>query len=102
MAAIMSPRSHRGRMQFGVLRRIPPLALLFTYLALAGDLPVQVVSVGLVGARLPVNLATQAGQPYDASNIEKDVRALWNTGRLEDIRVSTTQAAGGTAVVFHV
>ena len=98
----MSPRSHNDRMQFGILRRILWLALLFTYLALAGELPVQVVSVALVGAKLPVNLATQAGQPYDARAIQKDIRALWDTGRLEDIRVETIQAAAGTAVAFHV
>ncbi|MBI1790965.1 MAG: hypothetical protein HYR60_25835 [Acidobacteria bacterium] len=47
--------------------------------------------------RLPVNLATQAGQPYDARLAEQDLRRMWRTGRFEDIRVETD----GNTVVFH-
>lgn len=34
-----------------------------------------------------VRLATQAGQPYDARTLAKDVRWLWSLGRFDDIRV---------------
>jgi outer membrane protein insertion porin family len=59
-------------------------------------------SVAIQGSRLPVELATQVGQPYNASVIEKDLRLLWSTGRFEDIRVETAHQDDGTVVVFHV
>jgi outer membrane protein insertion porin family len=49
-----------------------------------------------------VNLTAQAGQPYDASSIRRDMRTLWSTGRFDDIRVETTESAGGIGVMFHV
>src|ERR1035438_2318795 len=64
--------------------------------------PPVVRSVVTVGTRLPVTLATQVGQPYNARAISDDVRKLWNTGRFEDIRVETTPRDDGTAVIFHV
>lgn len=54
-------------------------------------------SVTVEGTRLPVALATQVGQPYNAAAISQDVRTLWNTGRFEDVRVEVE----GTAVVFR-
>ena len=62
----------------------------------------DIASVTVVGTRLPVNLTSQAGQPYDASSIRKDVRALWSTGRFDDIRVEATQSANGISVIFRV
>jgi len=61
-----------------------------------------VKSVKIVGTGLAVNLATQAGQPYDARAIEKDVHQLWSEGRFSDIRVETTEDPAGTNVVFRV
>jgi outer membrane protein assembly factor BamA len=49
-----------------------------------------------------VNLTSQAGQPYDAYSIRKDVRALWSTGRFDDIRVETAPSAGGISIIFRV
>src|SRR6266704_3056692 len=69
-------------------------------LALAGA-PV-VKSVAVAGTIYPVTLATQAGHPYDAIVIEKDVRKLWSTGRFDDIRVESKEEADGTALVFRV
>jgi hypothetical protein len=59
-------------------------------------------SVALAGSRLPVTLATQVGQPYNAGNISRDVHELWNSGRFEDIRVETMRCDDGTAVTFRV
>lgn len=64
--------------------------------ALADPLPVK--SVTLAGTRFPVILATQAGHPYDAHAIEKDVHNLWATGRFDDIRVESN----GAGIEFRV
>jgi len=48
-----------------------------------------------------VNLATQVGRPYDARDVERDVRYLWGLGRFDDIRVETEERQGGLAVVFR-
>ncbi len=61
-----------------------------------------VKSVVVVGASVPVNLGTQAGQPYDDRAIEKDVRTLWSKGGFADILVETTEETEGTTVVFHI
>ena len=44
-------------------------------------------SVSVPGTGLHVKLATQAGHPYDARTIQKDVRWLWSLGRFGDVRV---------------
>ncbi len=59
-------------------------------------------AVAIRGTRLPVVLATQVGQPYNARIVEQDVRGLWSLGRFEDIRVETSHREDGTAVMFHV
>lgn len=64
--------------------------------------PSLVRSVVVLGTRLPVTLATQVGQTYNARSISEDVRKLWNSGRFEDIRVETGPCELGTAVTFHV
>lgn len=61
-----------------------------------------VKSVALAGTIYPVTLETQAGHPYDAIVVEKDVRTLWNTGRFDDVLVESKQEADGTALVFRV
>jgi outer membrane protein insertion porin family len=64
--------------------------------------PPIIRSVAIRGTRLPVDLATQVGQPCNAAVIEKDVRRLWDMGRFEDIRVETERQDDGTAVIFRV
>ena len=64
--------------------------------------PPIVRSVTIRGTRLPVDLATQVGQPYNASVIEKGLRRLWGMGRFEEIRVETERQDDGTAVIFRV
>jgi outer membrane protein insertion porin family len=49
-----------------------------------------------------VNLTAQAGQPYDDASIKRDLRALWSTGRFDDIRVETAESGGGISVIFQV
>jgi outer membrane protein assembly factor BamA len=76
------------------------ISIAFTSLASAGASAVQ--SVAVAGTKFPVNLATQAGQPYDAQTIERDVRQLWSTGRFDDIRVEAAEGTEGAALVFRV
>ncbi len=59
-------------------------------------------SVRVLGTKSPVELKTQVGQIFDASNIQSDVRRLWATGRFDDIRVETSPEQEGTAVIFRV
>lgn len=51
---------------------------------------------------MPENIGTKAGEPLDPKQIQADVRALWATGRYEDIRVETVDGEEGPKVVFHV
>ena len=76
------------------------LSLLRSFPSFAGAIAVK--SIAVVGTRFPVNLATQAGQPFDARVVESDVRKLWSTGRFDDIQVESTDDTDGTAIVFRV
>ncbi|HEV2690269.1 MAG TPA: hypothetical protein VGV35_17045, partial [Bryobacteraceae bacterium] len=49
-----------------------------------------------------MDLETQVGQPYNAGTIEKDVRALWTTGRFEDVQVDAQRNSAGTEILFRV
>lgn len=62
----------------------------------------SVQSVTIHGTHRYVALTTQVGDPYNASVIEKDVHRMWKTGRFDDIKVETSPAGDGTAVVFNV
>src|SRR5579864_881574 len=62
----------------------------------------KVQSVTVQGTHRHVDLATQVGQPYNAGTVEQDVRALWSTGRFEDINVDTQTGFIGTSVLFRV
>ncbi len=88
------------------MRRPIPLANPIIGLILLTLMPALAVppvnSVKIIGTNLAVKLATQEGQPYDASTIEKDVHQLWSAGCFSDIRVEATEETAGTAVVFHV
>jgi len=59
-------------------------------------------SVSVQGTDADVHLATQVGQEYDTAVIDKDVKALWSTGRFSDIRVKREEREDGTAVIFDV
>src|SRR5579883_2819838 len=61
-----------------------------------------VKSVDIRGSDLKLKLATRPGETLDQEALRKDVKTLWNLGRFEDIRVRTTPAPDGTAVVFEV
>jgi len=70
--------------------------------ALALEPPAIVTSVAVAGTRLPVNLTTQAGRPYDAGLVAHDVHELWASGRFSNIRVEAVPAEGGLSVRFLV
>ena len=70
---------------------------------LAGSVSGEVVrSVSVEGADVNVQLVTQVGQEYDTVAIDKDIKALWATGRFSDIRVQREERDDGTAVIFNV
>lgn len=69
--------------------------------------PVLAASDGLLiqtlqirGTRRPVKIETHAGQSLDETRIERDVRTLWSTGWFEDIRVESSESAGGVQLIF--
>lgn len=62
----------------------------------------MVRSVAIRGTRMPVVLATQVGQPYNAGVIRQDVRRMWSMGRFDDIRAEATRREDGTGVIFYV
>jgi outer membrane protein insertion porin family len=59
-------------------------------------------SVELRGASSTPHLATRAGDRYDATTVNKDVRSLWATGLFSDIHVEAARNSDGMAVVFQV
>ncbi|HLK22008.1 MAG TPA: POTRA domain-containing protein [Bryobacteraceae bacterium] len=60
--------------------------------------PAVVRSVSVSGSRMQVALTTQVGRPYNAADVSRDVRTLWNTGRFEDVRAEVV----GEDVRFRV
>ena len=62
----------------------------------------MVRSVAIRGTRMPVVLATQVGQPYNAAVIRQDVRRMWSMGRFDDIRAEAAPREDGTGVIFYV
>ena len=77
------------------------ISLPFLLLASSNAAP-NISSVAVIGTKFPVNLTAQAGQPFDASSIRRDLRALWSSGRFADIRIETVESAGGINVIFRV
>jgi Surface antigen variable number repeat len=58
-------------------------------------------SVEVRGTRRQVALETQAGDPFRAATIDRDVRRLWKTGNFADIRVESSEG-DPVRVVFRV
>jgi outer membrane protein insertion porin family len=86
----------------GVILKWAAFVPLLVCPCLADDAAPVVVSVDVPETGLAVKLATQVGRPYDAAAVDKDVRYLWGLGRFDDVRVETSRAANGVAVVFQV
>ena len=61
-----------------------------------------ITEVVVAGGASPLALITRAGGAYDASAIERDVRALHATGRFTDVRVESEPIADGTRVTFQL
>lgn len=75
----------------------------FAFFLVVCSLSAEVVqSVSVRGSDVHVNLATQVGQDYDTAVIDKDMKALWATGRFSDIRVEKEEQSDGIGVVFQV
>jgi hypothetical protein len=59
----------------------------------AGDRPLTEVAIS--GAPLGFLLETRAGRPFDRAALQRDVRALWSTGRYSDIQVRFNDERSG-------
>ncbi len=47
-------------------------------------------------------MQTKAGSPYSPLKLDRDLRAVWKMGYFEDVRIKTTDAAGGKIVTVEV
>jgi outer membrane protein insertion porin family len=99
-------------------RRPPALPLLAAALALAlalrapaaaADAPAPLVREIVVAgnrmveeATIRARIATREGSPYDAEQVSKDVRALFELGSFEDIKVDAEGFEGGMRLTFRV
>jgi outer membrane protein assembly factor BamA len=71
-------------------------------IAAAGDPERLVESVSIEGSGARYTLATKAGEPFDRLAIERDVRALYATGRFSDVRAESRSGSSGNVVTFRV
>ncbi len=53
-------------------------------------------------ADLLASVSTRAGAPFDRDTIRRDIRALWDLGFFEDIRVESAPSERGLGIVFVV
>ena len=69
---------------------------------------VRDISVRYLGARtidperVRATMATQIGQPFLRSNAEEDVRSLFATGDVDNVRILTEPVAGGVRVIVEL
>ncbi len=66
---------------------------------------VQVVFKG--GVKLDENrirsqMSTRVGQPFSSENVERDIRALYSTGVVENLEIRPVEVAGGVRVVVEI
>src|SRR5436853_4871953 len=67
----------------------------------ASDRPF-VQTLQIRGTRRPLELETRAGQRFDPSRIDRDVRHLWATGWFNDIWVESSESERGVQLVFKL
>jgi len=59
-------------------------------------------SVRVEGTRRSLDLAVEAGQPFDQRRIEREVRRLWLMNLFDDVQVKADRAPDRTNLVFRV
>ena len=79
--------------------RIFLLVLLFDHALWAADSSF-IQTLQIHGSRRPFEIETRAGQTFDPTRIERDVRRLWATGWFDDIRVESSESEEGIELVF--
>ena len=69
---------------------------------------VQQIEVQYVGRatvtreRILANMRTSVGQPFNQANVEEDIRALYGTGEVSNVRIFSEPASGGVKVIVIV
>ena len=69
---------------------------------------VQEVQIVLKGAvkldenRIRTQLSTRVGQPFSNDSVERDIRALYSTGAVENLDIHAVDVAGGVKVVVEI
>src|SRR2546426_1031203 len=71
----------------------------FPLVLAASDSPL-IQTLQIRGTRRVVEIETRAGEPFDEARIDRDVHRLWATGWFDDIRVESSQSAGGVQLIF--
>jgi outer membrane protein assembly factor BamA len=61
-----------------------------------------VSSVSTVGGPATIALETRAGEPLDPGKLQHDVKALWASGRVSDVRVEAIDQGPTVRVVFRM
>ena len=66
---------------------------------------VQVVIKGAVKLdenRIRSQLSTRVGQPFSNESVERDIRALYSTGAVENLDIQAVDVAGGVKVIVEI
>lgn len=69
---------------------------------------VQDVQIVLKGAvrldenRVRSQLSTRVGQPFSNESVERDIRALYSTGAVENLDIRAVEVAGGVKVIVEI
>ncbi|MCF7786084.1 MAG: outer membrane protein assembly factor BamA [Prosthecobacter sp.] len=66
---------------------------------------VQIVTKGAVKldeSRIRSQLSTRVGQPFSNESVERDIRALYSTGAVENLDIRAVDVAGGVKVIVEI
>jgi len=59
-------------------------------------------SVEIRGAPAAIPFETKSGEVLDAAKLQRDVKALWRSGRFSDIHVESVDTGHGTNIIFKI
>ncbi|WP_395743400.1 outer membrane protein assembly factor BamA [Prosthecobacter sp.] len=66
---------------------------------------VQIIQKGAVKLdenRIRSQLSTRVGQPFSNDAVERDIRALYNTGAVENLEINAVDVPGGVKVIVEI
>ena len=87
---------------------LPPAARAQVQLPAAGGPIVRQIDVQYVGRatitreRVLAQMRTAVGQPFNQANAEADIRSLYGTGDVTNVRIFSQPAAGGVKVIVFL